>query len=314
MKLHANARTCPNSRGCWSSGSRGLVADGGGRGRRRQRRTARTWLARWRAEGEAGLARSLLGAAADPAPDAAERVRGDRALRRLRMTAAEIAEVARRWRSRRSRRAQAGRPRQALAARAARAAEPLRAPPPGRARPRRRQEARPRSSRPATASPATARASEVPRRRRAGSASRLGVRPRLRRRPHPARLRRGARPTRKRTTAIGFLRRAVALFAEPRHRGRAGDDRQRLAPTSRTLTPPPAASSACATCAPGPTGRAPTARPSASSRRCCASGPTGAIYGQLPSAPCAGALARALQHHAHTAPSATSPPPAEQPR
>ena len=41
----------------------------------------------------------------------------------------------------------------------------------------------------------------------------------------------------------------------------------------------PAGSSGCATSAPGPTGRAPTARPSASSRRCCASGPTARIYG-----------------------------------
>ena len=39
MKLHGNARTCPNSRRLLVERDvdRGLVGDGGGRGRRRQR-------------------------------------------------------------------------------------------------------------------------------------------------------------------------------------------------------------------------------------------------------------------------------------
>ena len=57
MKLHANARTCPKSRrllvsrieeGDWS-----LMAAAEAAGV--SERTARKWLARWRAEGEAGL-------------------------------------------------------------------------------------------------------------------------------------------------------------------------------------------------------------------------------------------------------------------
>src|SRR3954447_4946439 len=47
--------------------------------------------------------------------------------------------------------------------------------------------------------------------------------------------------------------------------------------------PPPAASWGFATCAPVPTGPRPTARQSASSRRCCASGPTGASTAALQS-------------------------------
>ena len=72
MKLHANARTCPKSRrllvdrieGGWSvmeAAEAAGITD----------RTARRWLKRWRAEGAAGLAGSLLGAEADPAQDAA---------------------------------------------------------------------------------------------------------------------------------------------------------------------------------------------------------------------------------------------------
>lgn len=57
MRLHANARTCPNSRGLlvrrieeegWS-----LMAGAEAAGI--SERSARKWLARWHAEGEAGL-------------------------------------------------------------------------------------------------------------------------------------------------------------------------------------------------------------------------------------------------------------------
>ena len=82
----------------------------------------------------------------------------------------------------------------------------------------------------------------------------------------------------KATTAVGFLR-ARSPSTPPRHHGRARDDRQRRLPTAPPSTPSPAARWASATCAPGPTGRAPTARPSASSARCSAGWAYGAIYG-----------------------------------
>src|SRR3954463_13768802 len=92
MKLHANARTCPNSRrllvdrveGGWSvmeAAEAAGITD----------RTARRWLARWRVAGPAGL---FDWSAAPgriphkpPAAVVAEIVR----LRRLRLTAARIA-------------------------------------------------------------------------------------------------------------------------------------------------------------------------------------------------------------------------------
>ena len=92
MKLHANARTCPNSRRLlvervaagWSvmeaAGAAGITD-----------RTARRWLARWRAEGSAGLLdrSSAPGRIPHKTPPAVvdEIVR----LRRLRLTAARIA-------------------------------------------------------------------------------------------------------------------------------------------------------------------------------------------------------------------------------
>ena len=106
-------------------------------------RTVWRWLARWRAEGEAGLLDRSVAAAtlASRLPPAT--VEAITALRRLRMTAAEIAEVLGLALSTVSALAEADRARQALPARAARAAQPLRAPPSGRARPRRHQAARP---------------------------------------------------------------------------------------------------------------------------------------------------------------------------
>jgi transposase InsO family protein len=95
MKLHANARTCPNSRRLlvdrieeegWSLM---VAAEAAGI----SERSARKWLGRWRAEGEAGLLdrssapRRIPHRTPQPVVDAIE------ALRRLRMTAAEIAEV-----------------------------------------------------------------------------------------------------------------------------------------------------------------------------------------------------------------------------
>jgi transposase InsO family protein len=94
MKLHANARTCPNSRRLiverieeqgWSLAA---AAEAAGV----SERTAAKWLARWRSEGEAGLADRSSAPSARPTQLPAERVRAIEALRRLRMTAAEIAE------------------------------------------------------------------------------------------------------------------------------------------------------------------------------------------------------------------------------
>jgi len=94
MKLHANARTCPNSRRLlvarveeenWSLAA---AAEAAGV----SERTARKWLARWRAEGERGLLDRSSVPRRRPGRIAAERVAAIEALRRLRMTAAEIAE------------------------------------------------------------------------------------------------------------------------------------------------------------------------------------------------------------------------------
>jgi transposase InsO family protein len=94
MKLHANARTCPNSRRLiakrieeegWS-----LTAAAEAAGV--SERTARKWLARWRAEGEAGLVDRSSRPRRSPSRTATERVEAIEALRRLRMTADEIAE------------------------------------------------------------------------------------------------------------------------------------------------------------------------------------------------------------------------------
>jgi transposase InsO family protein len=94
MKLHANARTCPKSRrllvdrleGDWS-----LTAAAEAAGV--SERTAAKWLARWRAEGDAGLEDRSSAPCRMPSRLPADRLEAIEALRRLRMTAAEIAEV-----------------------------------------------------------------------------------------------------------------------------------------------------------------------------------------------------------------------------
>jgi transposase InsO family protein len=94
MKLHANARTCPKSRGLlvervesqgWSLAA---AAEAAGV----SERTACKWLARWRVEGERGLLDRSSAPRRRPSRIAAERVAAIEALRRLWMTAAEIAE------------------------------------------------------------------------------------------------------------------------------------------------------------------------------------------------------------------------------
>jgi transposase InsO family protein len=94
MKLHANARTCPNSRRLlimrmeqgWSLTK---AAEAAGV----SERTAGKWLARWRAEGEAGLLDRSSAPRRRPSRLPADRVAAIEKLRRVRMTAAEIAEI-----------------------------------------------------------------------------------------------------------------------------------------------------------------------------------------------------------------------------
>jgi len=85
MKLHANARTCPNSRRLLV---RRIEEEGG-----ISERSARKWLARWRAEGERGLLDRSSAPKQIPHRTPERVVKAITALRRLRMTAAEIAGV-----------------------------------------------------------------------------------------------------------------------------------------------------------------------------------------------------------------------------
>jgi transposase InsO family protein len=95
MKLHGNARTCPNSRRllvervivqAWSVAA---AAEAAGV----CERTAYRWLARWREQGVAGLLDRSSAPKRIPHRTPADRVQAIAALRRLHMTAAEIAEV-----------------------------------------------------------------------------------------------------------------------------------------------------------------------------------------------------------------------------
>jgi transposase InsO family protein len=95
MKIHANARTCPNSRRLLikrieeENWSLMVAAEAAGI----SERSARKWLARWRAEGEAGLVDRSSAPKRVPSRLPGDRLEAIEALRRLRMTAAEIAEV-----------------------------------------------------------------------------------------------------------------------------------------------------------------------------------------------------------------------------
>ena len=95
MKIHANARTCPNSRKLlvkrveeegWSLM---VAAEAAGI----SERSARKWLGRWRTEGEAGLLDRSSAPKRIPRRTPEATVKAIGALRRLRMTAAEIAEI-----------------------------------------------------------------------------------------------------------------------------------------------------------------------------------------------------------------------------
>jgi transposase InsO family protein len=94
MKLHGNARTCPQSRrllverleGGWSLTE---AAEAAGV----SERTAAKWRSRWRAEGEAGLQDRSSAPHTVPSRTPESRVEAIAALRRLRMTGPEIAEL-----------------------------------------------------------------------------------------------------------------------------------------------------------------------------------------------------------------------------
>jgi len=95
MRIHANARSCPNSRRLlverieeegWS-----LVAAAEAAGI--SERSARKWVGRWRSEGEAGLLDRSSAPRRIPHRTPPATVEAITALRRLRMTAAEIAEA-----------------------------------------------------------------------------------------------------------------------------------------------------------------------------------------------------------------------------
>ncbi|MFI5026712.1 MAG: IS481 family transposase [Solirubrobacterales bacterium] len=95
MKIHANARTCPNSRKLLVKRIEGegwslmVAAEAAGI----SERSARKWLGRWRAEGEAGLIDRSSAPRSIPNRTPEATVEAIGALRRLRMTAAEIAET-----------------------------------------------------------------------------------------------------------------------------------------------------------------------------------------------------------------------------
>jgi transposase InsO family protein len=95
MKLHGNARTCPNSRRLlvervleqgWS-----LTAAAAAAGV--SERTVWRWLKRWHEEGEAGLSDRSSRPHRSPTQLPAAKVEAICSLRRLRMTAAQISEV-----------------------------------------------------------------------------------------------------------------------------------------------------------------------------------------------------------------------------
>jgi transposase InsO family protein len=94
MKLHANARTCPKSRQllvdriCREGWSVMEAAEAAGI----TDRTARRWVARWRAEGPLGLLDRSSAPKRIPHKTPADRVSAICQLRHLRLTAAEISE------------------------------------------------------------------------------------------------------------------------------------------------------------------------------------------------------------------------------
>ena len=277
-------------------------------------RCARKWVGRYRVAGEAGLVdrSSAPQRVANRTPF--DRVAVILSLRGLRMTAAEIAETLADAALNRVGCAQAQRRGQARPDRA-RAADPLRALSTGRARPYRHQKARPdrRRSRQTRRRPPARQEPASPQRAvgKPPRHDRLGVRPRRRRRPLPARLRRGA-PRRESHNSDRLPPPRRRLLQTLRHHRRARPHRQRLAPTSQRPTRSPAGSSASATSAPGHAAHKQTAKPSVSSAPCSTAGPTAPSTAQATNAPrplTAGSGTTTID--VDTQPSATNPRSAE---
>jgi transposase InsO family protein len=95
MKIHGNARTCPHSRLllCLRVVEQGWSLARAGEAVGVSERTAAKWVARYRAEGELGLVDRSSAPSRVANRTAEERVELLAALRRLRMTAAELAEL-----------------------------------------------------------------------------------------------------------------------------------------------------------------------------------------------------------------------------
>ena len=94
MKLHRNARTCPNSRRLLVKriDEEGWTLTAAAEAAGVSVKTARKWARRWLAEGEAGLSDRSSAPRRRPTQTPPERVEAIEALRRVRMTADEIAE------------------------------------------------------------------------------------------------------------------------------------------------------------------------------------------------------------------------------
>jgi transposase InsO family protein len=95
MRLHRNARTCPNSRKLLVERvlSEGWALREAAAAAGISERTARKWIARFEAEGDQGLLDRSSAPRRIPHRTPVDRVESIKALRRLRMTAVEIAEV-----------------------------------------------------------------------------------------------------------------------------------------------------------------------------------------------------------------------------
>jgi transposase InsO family protein len=95
MKLHGNARTCPNSRRLLVERvvERGWAVTAAAEAAGVTDRTVYRWLKRWRAEGEAGLLDRSSRPRRSPRQLPAATVSAIGSLRKLRMTAGQIAEI-----------------------------------------------------------------------------------------------------------------------------------------------------------------------------------------------------------------------------
>ena len=95
MKLHGNARTCPNSRRLLVERvrDRGWSVTAAAEAAGVTERTVYRWLRRWREEGPSGLLDRSSRPHRSPAQLTAATVGAIRSLRKLRMTAAQIAEA-----------------------------------------------------------------------------------------------------------------------------------------------------------------------------------------------------------------------------